>query len=277
MIKTLDNFKITTVDGTTTYDMADDFNVLVRSFNIPSASPEIETDKVQNRHGEIRMGKTWGARQLTAECSFFAVDYQDTTLLRSELFHTLMSFDEFYIIVDSEPAKRWKVEVANEFTPSKIGNYGEFTVTFVCHAGVAESVGTTLTTMSFDVEAWQLGQGLTDDDLIYTQTTSAFQIFNAGDTTVDPRMYPLTITFTGASTNLKIRNNTTGDEWQYTGTTTASDSLVLDGIRSTKNGLSVFRNTNRQVISLAPGWNDFVITGASGALNVKYDFRFYYL
>lgn len=276
MIKTYDNFKIITQDGTT-FDMATDFNVLVRSFSIPSARPEIETEKVQNRHGEIRMGKTWGPRQLTAECSFFAVDYQDNALLSSELFNTLLSLDEFYVIVDAEPAKRWKVEVASEFTPSKIGNYGEFSVTFVCHDGVAESVGTTLTTLSFDEEDWQLGQGLTNDDLKYTHITSAFKIFNAGGIKVDPREKPLMITFTGASTNLKIVNSTTGEEWQYTGTTVASDSLVLDGIRSTKNGLSIFRETTRKLITISPGWNDFVITGASGSFSIKFDFRFYYL
>ncbi|WP_240390608.1 phage tail family protein [Bacillus sp. Y1] len=276
MIKTLDNFKIVTQAGVT-YDMAEDFGVLVRSFSISSARPEIITEKVENTNGNLRMGKSWGSRQLTAVCSLFATDYIDTSLLRSELYAVLMSRDEFYIIVDSEPGKRWKVEVVSEFTPEAIGTYGDFTVEFVCHKGVAESVATTQTAQTFDVESWQLGQGLTADDLAYTHSTTSFRIFNAGGIPINPRETPLVITFTGASTNLKIANTTTGDEWQYTGTTASGDTVRLDGIRSTKNGLSIFRNTNRKLITMATGWNDFVITGASGAFTISFDHRFYYL
>jgi hypothetical protein len=276
VIKTLDNFKIITQAGVT-YDMAEDFGVLVRSFSISSARPEIQTEKVENTNGVLRMGKSWGTRQLTAVCSLFATDYIDTSLLRSELYAVLTSPDEYYIIVDSEPGKRWKVEVASEFTPEVIGTYGEFTVEFVCHKGVAESVATTLTAQTFDVESWQLGQGMTAEDLVYTHTSSSFRIFNAGGIPINPRELPLVITFTGASANLKISNNTTGEAWQYTGTTTASDTMRLDGIRSTKNGLSIFRNTNRKLITLATGWNDFVITGASGSFTITFDHRFYYL
>jgi hypothetical protein len=88
---------------------------------------------------------------------------------------------------------------------------------------------------------------------------------------------PLKITFTGASTNLTITNTTTGDIWQYTGTTQAGDTITLDGVRSLKNGVSVFGNTNRKLITIAPGWNNFTITGASGSFTISFDFRFYYV
>jgi len=275
MIKTYDNFKIVTPDGTT-YDMADDFNVLVRSFTIGSPRPEIETDKIDGTHGAIKLGKTWGERELSADCSFFAFDALDTPLQRNKLYRLLMSLDEFYIIVDAEPGKRWLVEVADSFAPSKVGTYGEFTVNFVCHSGFAESVGTTMDPMTFDSGLWQVGQGLTGEQLVYTQSTSTFSIFNAGDIPVDPRTIPLVITFYGTSTNLSIKNNTTGDEWTYTGTTSAQ-TIKLDGVKSTKSNVSIFANTNRKLITLKPGWNDFVITGATGTYTISFDFRFYYL
>jgi hypothetical protein len=277
MIKTYDNFKIITMAGEE-YDMATDFNVLVRSFVIGTPRPEITTEKLENYHGQVRLGKTWGARQLTAQCSFFAADAQDTVLLRNELFRTLMNLDEFYIVVDAEQGKRWRTEVAGEFTPSKTGAYGEFTIDFVCHSVYAESIGTTLDPKTFDAELWQIGEGLTLDETAYTHSTTTFQIYAAENgMTIDPRNIPLTITYKGASTNLEIKNTTTGDTWQYIGTTVAADTLKIDGVRSLKNNVSVFGDTNRQLITLAPGWNSFELTGTSGSFNITFDFRFYYL
>jgi hypothetical protein len=111
---------------------------------------------------------------------------------------------------------------------------------------------------------------------MYTHSTTSFKIYNAADgVTIDPRVVPLLITFTGASTNLQIKNLTTGDVWAYTGTTTASNTIKLDGIRSLKNNTSIFANTNHQVITLAPGYNDFQIVGATGSFTISFSFRFY--
>lgn len=278
-MKTLDNFKIVTKSGNE-YDMADYFNVLVRRLTISSPRPEIETEKVDSSHGEVRLGKTWGPRSINADCSFFAVDSEDTALLRNELFRLLMSQDEFYIIVDAEPGKRWIVEVASEWEPAKIGSYGEFSLNFISHSPFAESVGTTLTAMDFEQDGvWQVGQGLIDSsDLQYTHNTATFSIYNAGDTEVNPRNKPLIITYQGASTNLEIRNNTTLEFWRYTGTTTASDRLAINGTRSLKNdAVNVFGDTNRKLITVAPGWNDFELIGAEGAFEITFDFRYYYL
>lgn len=277
MTKTLDNFKIVTKAGAT-YDMAADFNVLVRSFSVSSPRPEFVTDEIDGRHGKVRMGKTWGSRKLTAVCALFAADSYDVALLRNDVFKALMTLDEFYLICDAEPGKRWKVEVANEWTPDRIGRYGEFTVEFVSHGPFAESVGTTLDEKTFDAEKWQLGQGLIQaDDMMYVHTATSFRIFNAGDETIDPRELPLKITYKGASTNLVIKNVTTAETWSYEGTSNSGDNIVLDGIRSTKNGLSIFAKTNRKLISMKPGWNDFTLEGTSGAFEITFDFRFYYL
>jgi len=273
----LDNFKIVLQDGTT-YDMADDFSVLVRSFQISSPKPTRQTDQIDGRDGQIRLGKDYGAREITAVCSFFAVDYADSLLLRDEIIRVIYGREPYYIIPEATPGKRWLVEVADSITPELIGMYGEFTLNFISDSTYAESIGTTLDPLTFDAELWQVGQGLTVDEADYTQNVASFSIFNAGDITVDPREFPLVITYAGASTNLSIANTTTGETWSYTGTTTASDTLKIDGVRSLKNGVvSVFANTNRKLITLKPGANNFTVTGASGAFMVTFDFRFYYL
>ena len=63
----------------------------------------------------------------------------------------------------------------------------------------------------------------------------------------------------------RSENKTTGDVWQYMGTSNLNDEIVLEGIRSTKNGLSIFRDTNKRLITIAPGWNEFEIKGAPDA------------
>lgn len=274
MIKTLDNFKIVTKTGLT-YDMATDFNVLVHRFAISAPTPEILTEKVEGRHGRIRLGKTWGERRITAMCSISAVDSYDVSLLRSEVFQALMNEDEFYVICDAEPGKRWLVEVATEWTPDRIGTHGEFTIEFLSHSSFNESIGTTLDPFTFDAELWQAGQGLILDETHYRHTTTSFGIYNASSIEIDPRELPLKISYLGVSTNLKIKNITTNEEWAYTGISNSGDTILLDGLRSTKNGLSILRDTNNVPISLVTGWNAFELFGTSGSFEITYDFRFY--
>jgi hypothetical protein len=254
-----------------------DYGIKALDFQIDAPSPRVYSEIVEGRDGAIDLGAVYDLRQLRGSFFMSAADSVDFALLRNEIFRIFAGAEAFYLIDSREPGKRWKVR-SNGFSVEQLtATKGRFDVDFTAQIPYAESVGTTLNPMTFDAETWQIGQGLVAEDTAYQFTSSSFRVYNAGDIAVDPRMFPLVITFTGASTNLKITNATTGDVWQYTGTTTASDILKLDGKRSTKNGLSVFRNTNRGVIKIAQGWNDFMITGATGAFTVSYDFRFYYL
>ncbi|MBU5214961.1 phage tail family protein [Heyndrickxia oleronia] len=274
-MKTKDNFKIVTKDKQV-FDMLDDFCVLVERFIVYSPKPEIKTDKIDGHHGAIKIDKTFGERKIEAICSYSSSDYYDATLLEGNLNQLFNQQDEFYIIRDLEPGKRWVVETSDEWSFSKIGTFGEFTIQFVSHSSFAESVGTTLDPFTFDAELWQVGQGLVAEDLVYAHSTTSFRIFNAGDVSIDPREYPLVIKYQGASTNLKIKNETTGEEWSINDSTEANDTLTLDGIRSLKNGVSVFGKTNKKLLTIAQGWNDFTLTGTSGSFLISFDFRFYY-
>lgn len=275
-MKTLDNFKIVTKSGQI-YDMSEDLNILVQSFIVSSPNPEIIHEKLDGQHGVVRIDKTWGQRKIMAKCSAFSVDPHDISLLRSEVFKALMSIEEFFIVSDADPGKQWLVEVGSEWSPEKLGIYSEFTLNFVSHSSFAQSVGTTLSPFTFDAEIWQIGQGIVGEDLIYSHSTSEFSIYNGSDIEIDPRQLPLKIEFKGPSQDLKITNTTTSDTWAFTGQTIAEDTIVLDGIRTLKNGASAFGNTNKKLITLAAGWNDFTITGATDPFTISFDFRFYTL
>jgi hypothetical protein len=254
-----------------------DYGIKTLDFQVDAPSPRVNSEIIDGRDGYVDLGAAYDAREMRGSFFMTSADSTDFALLRNEVFRIFAGREQFYVIDSREPGKRWLVRSNGYSVEQIIATKGRFDVEFTCATTYAESIGTSLSPKTFDAELWQIGQGLIDDGLTYSHTTPTFRIYNLGDTTVNPRHHPLVITYTGASTNLKIKNVTTGEEWAFTGTTTASDSVKLDGIRSTKNGLSIFRDTNRKIISLAPGWNDFVLTGASGSFTVSFDFRFYYL
>ena len=263
-------------DGTI-YDL-EQYGIRTKDFIVSAPPLRHMTEEIDGYDGVVDIETTEGAREITCIFKMKSVDMADFPLLRNEIFRILRSKEPFYLIDRREPGKRWEVKCQDAYDIEQKFIYGDFTVSFTCFKGYAESIGTTLDPLTFDSELWQIGQGLdVENDMTYVHSSPSFSIYNAGDVTVDPRVLPLKITFTGASTNLTITNETTGDTWQYTGTTTANDTITLDGIRSLKNSLSILGDTNRKLISIAPGWNDFTIAGASGNFTISFDFRFYYL
>jgi len=242
-------------------------------------TPEAELLYEQVADHMVDAGTTLKGRKLSASFFFSAADSLDFPLLVNDIFAMLSSKQAFYLVDGREPGKRMLVKAEGFEVTQHTPTNGEFSVTFASAGAYRESVSTTLGTFDFDSELWQIGQGLSveDEQHDYTFSTSTFSVFNAGDVTVDPRYMPLTITFTGASTNLQIVNNTTGETWQYTGTTVAGNTIVLDGTKALKNGSSVFGATNRKVLTLAPGANSFTMTGASGTYSISFEFRYYYV
>jgi hypothetical protein len=258
------NFKVMRLNGTI-YDMGE-MGILVNRFNIESPEPIHYREKLDGRDGEIDLGTEYGPRKIKAKMTMISDDYQS---LRDEVFQIFDSKEAFYLLSDELPTKRILVKVDSSYSMDRRWNVGEFEIGFISTGAYFESVETTLNLV--------IAQMNGNKSQKYKHTTSTFEILNDGYITIDPRQYPFLIEFKGTSTNLQIKNLTTGDTWTYTGTTTASDSIKLDGIRSTKNALSIFRDTNRKLITLAPGWNEFQIVGASGAFEISFDFRFYTL
>lgn len=262
------NLKVIHLDGTEI--ILSDYNISVTDFRIDSPSPRFNWNEIEGRDGLIDLGTTYGERKISAEFEFVSEDHHDFPLLRNQVFKIFDSRKPFYIIDDREPDRRWLVK-ANGFSPSQlIVTLGRFSIDFISPSAYAETVKTTL-----EMPIAEISGGKT---VSYKHTTNTFDIYNGGDAEVDPRIYPLVIKFTGLSTDLSINNLTTGEEWVYNDATNASDIILLDGIRSTKNGLSIFGTTNKKLISLAKGWNSFeVITNSPEPFEISFEFRYYTL
>ncbi|MED2940648.1 phage tail family protein [Cytobacillus horneckiae] len=262
-------------DGTI-YNLRE-LGIRTKEFDVYFIPPIHATESIAGRPGRVDMGTSYDSRIIS--CLFFSSsrDLDDYPLKRNEIFQMLRSDESFYLIDSREKAKRWEVKVNDSFGLTRKFTYGDFAVDFICHKGFSESVGITLNPFEFSEEVWGVGQGLTADDWQYSFTNSNFQVFNAGTEVIDPRYLDLKIKFVGPSHNLSIKNLTTGDEWKYNGNSNPNDIILIDGIRSTKNNLSIFRDTNKKILTLAPGVNNISVTGNTGAFVIDFEFRFYYI
>lgn len=245
--------------------------------HIPSPSYDVESEKIEGRGGEIVRGKTLQPRQLTADFYMLARDYTDSLLLRDAI-HRQIGGSEFYIAESKLPHKWWRVTFSDSFETERLSHQMQtFSVPLTVMSGLAESEGTTLDPLTFTREVWQVGQGLTLEEPKYSHNTTTFRIYNAGDVTIDPRDMPLEIIYRGKSNGLQIKNDTTGDAWKYSGTTSDTENIFLNGVRSLKNNqISIFKDTNKKLITLAPSWNDFTLSGTLGVFLISFEHRFYY-
>ncbi|PFC88561.1 phage tail protein [Bacillus anthracis] len=274
--KSVFNFKIQYKDGRD-LDLHN-INLWVESFRILSPSPDHETESIKGRHGSIHYGTTLKDRKVTSTISIEAFDFVDFDLLRDEIFRIFNPLEKFYIIRDLQPGKRMEVSVDSEFDIDyETLEDGVFQIDFIIHSVFLESIGTTMDSFTFDSNLWQIGQGLRGEEMKYIHNTTEFRILNAGDATINPKYMPLKITYTGSSDKLTIKNKTTTEYWSYSGTSEGSEVIELNGVKSTKNGNSIFGSTNWGLITLKPGWNYFTLNGTGGDFEIKFDFRFYYL
>lgn len=248
------NTIIETLDGRY-YDL-EALGIITRDF-VPSA-PSVETqyESVDGRHGLIAIDTTYGARDIKGVFYMRAEGYEDYAERRDEVFAIFSGLQPYYITESRTHGKRWLVRTDGTFTLEQEWRYGFFDVAFKASSPFAESINAV--TRRF--------------------TTTSFRFRNDGNVTIDPRTQDESfITFKGASNGLVITNNTTGDVWSYNGTTGANDVLMLRGVKSLKNNASVFGATNKRLITIAPGNNEFTITGASGPIEITVNTRFYFL
>jgi hypothetical protein len=263
------------LDGTA-YNLKEN-GIRTKDIIISSPSYQHTTETVAGRPGAVDMGSNLAPRAITGEFRAMAVDVADYPLMRDEIFNIFRSDEPFYLIEKRNPGKRWLVKTTNAYQLDQRFVYGDFTVEMICNAGMAESIGTTLSPLEWDSDLWQWGAGIPYDDYQYVHDERNFTIYNAGTEVVDPRYSDLKIKVIASALDyIEIENKTTGDVYRYNGNLTLDDTLLIDKLRSTKNGLSVFRDTNKRLIRLAPGGNEFEVRGAI-IEKISFDFRFNYI
>lgn len=251
---------------------------------IPSAEIEHTIVQIPGR-GEIITSTEIKNRTIPVRLLYIASDINDYDLLRDEINALLLRSERFYIIFKREPYKKWLVKLDSQFLLPPNRTMNEFTVAFRTINRFAESVGTCLDLVNrdFDSGLWGWGNGIdVDREYQYEFTTNSFIVANIGTAAINPIEHALKVTVSGDFPNgMTLRNATTGDIYQYNEPLTASDTLVIDRLRTFVNGISRFGDTNKRHITLAPnefgsgGDNQIIIEGGTVS-SVVFEFRFMY-
>lgn len=234
----------------------DSLGLIGLRLRIPSPSYQTVTKEIDGG-GVIVVDRTLKPRNLVAEFYSKTSGYSQSLYLRNLLYAMLGNGRILYVSESETPMRRWKVYL-DEWTPERIDTKShKFEIPLFSERGTAES----------------------DVVIKSKHTSTTFRFKNDGNVVIDPRVHSETeIEFVGQSSNLTIKNLTTGDEWSWVGNTLAGDKILLKGVRSLKNGTSIFGQTNKKLITFNPGWNNFEILGATGGefeLNIRT--RFYFL
>lgn len=255
-----------------------EYRLIPLSFKPSSLSPNHIMDTVEGRPGIIRNGTSLGVRKFDVDFWVKSKNFYTHSLFRSMLFNLFDPTKMYYVVQSEQVGKRWSVVVSGEWTPERVNpSTSQFTIPFETYElPYAESINTSLTPQTFDQDWWQMGMGLIPEDTPYTFNTSSFRVYNPGDVTINPFYCDMEIILNATCNSyVEIQNTTTGDLWRYDGSLTTDDTVRL-GFKAKKNNLSIYRSTNRQVITLKPGWNDIKINGTTSIQNVQFAFRFYY-
>jgi hypothetical protein len=264
--------------------------------------------EVERRAGAINELVKHGTRRIKLHLMFIAKDHSDFEVLEARAFDLFTDLDPYYLykaIPTKQstmykfelPGKEWGGEL--DFIPSEVaflhgkrylvvnsemseiepkGLTGKFTVeleTYLLPYG--ESAATLKDLKLWDIDKWEWNQGITwDDEMEYRFTSNSFTLKNLGNVKVDPRESDLKITIKATASNyLEIRNITTGEVFRFNGPLTTNDTLTMNGIHTYKNGVNAILNTNKKLLTLAPGNNVFTVTGAT-IQSIEFDFRFLY-
>lgn len=118
--------------------------------------------------------------------------------------------------------------------------------------------------------------GLADDIHIdyqkYVFEENNFSVYNAGNVEIEPESMYMNIIVSGVNGQLEIKNSTTGQLFKLE--KPFKGILELKGMSTKMNGTNIFRDTNKRLINLAVGKNDFEVTG--NFKDITFDFKYYY-
>ena len=244
-------------------------------YKAPDVQPANPTDNLQKiglMDGSRLLSTSYSTRELKMEIFFEGIDEGDAELAYDALQRFLISREPYWICFANWPQRMYYVK-AKLAAPTFAGDrHWTCEVTFTDLIGLSRSVGTTQDpVMGFGNNYNAAPQ--------YMFNSNSFTVVNHSDVMIDPerRGHPFKLTLQGSSSgNMKIANKTTGDVFTrnltYTkdGTTAFNGTYVIDGVRPTLNGKSDDYYTNKGVITLQIGKNDFQIDNFSGTVTFDY-------
>lgn len=277
-----------------------DYDIHVQDIRVSSIPLITNRQEIDGFPGSLDYGSYYGDRPITVDFYIKARDDHDYPHLRDLLFELLVDTKLYYIrevrttgeyeddsycnqkkVESYVNGKQYHVAVNNTIDLDQVMKVGFGTIEYLTsNLPFAESIYTTKelndTGYSATAEKYGLVDNINDEFTQYRFTDNKFSVWNAGNVTVAPEQMYLKITAHNVTSDkdFTIRNKTTGEEFVYRNALN-QQPIYIDGVSVKVHKANVFRDTNKRLISLAPGKNEFEIL--NGTFNrIDFDFRFYY-
>ena len=241
------------------------------------------TEDFEGRSGTLNYGYDYGERSVDLSLWLEAHDTIDYRLIRNELYAFFDTHDVFYVEETRVPSRVLKVTIDESYIPERI-NQTHSSVEISCRTLDSvfwESKYTTLelhgSGYSATAEKYGLVDNIDDEKVKYRFTENNFTVYNAGNVTIDPESMYISMSFyycTIPNGKMTVKNLTTGDTLIINSTENRRH-IRQDGMVFTIGAVNRFRDTNRRFISLAPGDNQFEVTGATFD-EARIDFKYLY-
>ncbi len=242
-------------------------------------APTFDTVEINGSDGVLPGQITFAPFKLTLRFSYKATDITDYRLFKSNIRGILFRRTPFYIINSDLPGKKYAVVCESNTITDITSKFGTFEVTYTVYKGFSESVNTTDDEFLFEYN-WMFDNGIPlDFTPKYLHETNQFTIWNGSTDKIDPRNlhHQLQILLNVNATNgFELVNYTTGDVFKYNKSISSNVDFVLSGIHAYRDQNKVGIDTNRGVITLAPGKNEFKIKGDVTSQKVLFKFPFIY-
>lgn len=256
--------------------------VTVEDVAITSAPLRAKYSDTDDIDGVIAEFATWGQRLIAVPFHFAASDHREY-LRKRDLLYTLFSDKKPFYIEElrSESGGQYAFRdtIAAPASLPYIPNRNMTAKRYMVRQQGAIEIEQGYRSGSGELLLETTGSPLAEsaNEVERTYTAGPVLFDNQGTETIDMRAQDDTeIEFRGASSGLTITNETTGDVWSYSGSTAAGDIILLKGVQSLKNDASIFRDTNKKLLTFAPGVNRLTISGATDfTLSVRT--RFYFM
>lgn len=276
-----------------------DINVQVQDFRVGSMEIRPTYLDVEGTNGRIHTGSTYGVRTITVPFYFKGQDLLDVAMIRDKLFEVITSIEPFYVRELRRleyqngdnlfvGGKRYKVQLSSTFDVDQQLKYGfgemEFETTGL---PFAESIGKSSDIQQDGVTStsglWGVGMGIITDPAskVYKHNAISgkqFKIYNPGNIPIHPFEQELKIIISnvvGGTAGFMVKNLTNFSTATINIPLSSSDTVIYSGPNIGRNGLEFLRNTKKNFIELAPGWNTFEVFNCTSA-TLEFDFRFYY-
>ena len=247
------------------------------------SSPVIANTYQQNtgRDGQLFQTQTFDKTVENANFLINFGDWYDFKLLKHDIYRIFSQRSMMRIRTDAEMGiVKYVRPTSFDIKPISDGAHdATFTIPFENPSGYKYSLARSDNLYTYDAELWQIGMNLPNgQDIGYHFTQRNFDVYNASDIPIDPyyQKHDLRIICHFNGSNLTILNKTNGSSWQYQKAASKSDTIILDGIKTTLNGNPASVNTDYGNIVLETGYNNISVTGAAD-IDITFSFPFIYL